>query len=320
MSRRPRFAVKRLEKNTMAKKISLPSRGLRRDGFCGRGVWIVASLCLWGSAPHSVAGSDALLQFDGFVEPLEDVQVAALEIGNLQHVLVQVGDRVEAGDVIAVLDPSLQESAVAIAQIHTTMRGQSDAAKAERDLHLLRTEQLRRLQAEGLVRPDEIARAEADLRIAQARLLTVEEELSLREAEQQRYELQLDRRKVRAPISGIVARIFRKAGEFVSPSDPSIVRLINTDHLIAVVNIPAEYVAPLKAGTAVRVHLAMLRRTIPATIVSVAPLIEGGSGTVEVRILLPNPDGQLRAGDRCTVTLSGPAMRSARRSEAGSDR
>lgn len=301
-------------------KTLITSRRLRGNYFWGRVAWILTIMCMAGSAPPSTAGSDTVLQFDGFVEPLEDVQVAALEIGNLQHVLVQVGDRVKAGDVIAVLDLSLQESAVAIARIHTKMRGQSNAATAERDLHLVRTEQLRRLRSEGLVRPDEIARAEADLRIAEARLLTVEEELKLREAERQRYELQLDRRKVRAPISGTVARIFRKAGEFVSPSDPSIVRLINTDQLVAVVNIPAEYVTPLSAGTAVRVHLAVLRRTVPATIESVAPLIEGESGTIQVRILLPNADGQLRAGDRCTVTLSGPGMRSAQRSEFGGSR
>lgn len=292
----------------------------RGDNFWGTVVWTFVLVCLVGSAPRGAAGSGSMLQFDGFVEPLEDIQVAALEIGNLQHVLVQVGDRVEAGDVIAVLDQSLQESAVAIARIHTSMRGQANAAKAERDLHLVRAEQLRRLRAEGLARPDEISRAEADLRIAEARLLTVEEELKLREAERQRYELQLDRRKVRAPIAGTVARIFRRAGEFVSPSDPSIVRLINTDQLVAVVNIPAEYAMPLSAGTAVRVHLATLRRTVPATIESVAPLIEGESGTVQVRILLPNPDRELRAGDRCTVTLSGPAMRSAHRSETGSGR
>lgn len=285
-----------------------------------RAVWLLVTLCLLSAASRHAHGADAVLQFDGFVEPWEDVEVAALEIGNLQEVSVRVGDRVEAGDVIAVLDPSLQESAVAIATIQATMRGQFNAAKAECDLHLLRTEQFRRLRAEGLARPDEIARAEADLRIAQARLLTVEEELKLREAEQQRYELQLERRRVRAPISGTVARIFRKAGEFVSPSDPSIIRLINTERLIAVINIPAEYVAPLSVGTPVRVHLAMLRRTVPAAIESIAPLIEGESGTVEVRILLPNPDGQLRAGDRCTVTLTGPSLRSAQRGSIGGQR
>lgn len=282
--------------------------------------WLLVALCLSSAITRDAAGADGVLQFDGFVEPWEDVQVAALEIGNLEEVFVRVGDRVEAGDVMAVLDPSLQESAVAIANIQATMRGQLDAAKAECDLHSVRTEQFRRLRAEGLARPDEIARAEADLRIAQARLLTVEEELKLRSAEQQRYELQLDRRKVRAPISGTVAQIFRKAGEFVSPSDPSIIRLINTECLVAVINIPAEYVAPLSVGTPVRVYLVTMRRTVPATIESIAPLIEGESGTVEVRILLPNADGQLRAGDRCTVTLSGPALRSAQRNDTGSER
>lgn len=279
---------------------------------------LLAAVCIVGVSP--VVATAQSLQFDGFVEPLNDIQVAALEMGTLKEVRVQVGDRVQAGDVIAVLDDSLQSSAVDIARLQTSMRGQLKAAAAERDLHAARLEKLQRLQAEGLARPDELRRAEADLKIAEARLLTVEEERELREAELQRYELQLSRRKIRAPIAGTVAHLFHKAGEFVSPSDPSVLRLITTDQLVAVVSIPAEYAATVSRGTNMRVQLATVGKPLTATVQSVAPAIEGESGTVQIRILLPNAEGQLRAGDRCTVTFPGPLVRNAQRAPSGSER
>lgn len=279
---------------------------------------LLTIVCMFGISP--LVATAQSLQFDGFVEPLDDIHVAALEMGNLKEVRVQVGDRVQAGDVIAVLDDSLQSSAVEIARLQTRMRGPYEAAAAELELHAARLEKLRRLQTEGLVRPDELRRAEADLKIAEARLLTVEEELQLRAAELERYELQLSRREIRAPITGTVARLFCKAGEFVSPSEPAVVQLITTDQLVAVVNIPAEYAKSVYSGMTVRVQLATLTRELTATVQSVAPAIEGESGTVQIRTLLFNPDGRLKAGDRCTVTFPDPLVRSAQQAAAGRER
>ncbi|WP_164103936.1 efflux RND transporter periplasmic adaptor subunit [Candidatus Laterigemmans baculatus] len=261
----------------------------------------LAVVCWAGAPPVELSAQS--LQFDGFVEPLEDIHVAALEMGNLKEVRVRIGDRVEAGDVIAVLDDSLQAAAVEVARLQMEMRGPLEAAAAERELHAARLERLQSLRLEGLARPDELKRAEADLKIAEARLLTVEEERQLRAAELKRCELQLSRRLIRAPITGTVAHVFRKTGEFVSPSDPAVVHLIATDQLVAVVSIPAEYAAGVRQGTFVRVRLSTVPSELTAHVQTIAPAIEGESGTVQIRILLPNPEGRLKAGDRCTVTF-----------------
>ena len=85
--------------------------------------------------------------YDGFMEPVEDVMVSAVELGRLDSVLVKVGDRVVAGQELATLENSLQIISLEIAHQQTLMKGELNAALAEHSLHASRTEQLRILAA-----------------------------------------------------------------------------------------------------------------------------------------------------------------------------
>jgi RND family efflux transporter MFP subunit len=155
-----------------------------------------------------------------------------------------------------------------------------------------------------MARPDELTRAETDLSIAVARARAAEEQLKLRELELQRYRLQLERRKVRVPMDGVVSQVFRKPGEYITPGDPAVIRLLVMDKLYAVFNVPVEDTSLIKLGTPVRVFLRSTSATIDATVSFIAPDIDGESGTVQIRVELDNPDRRLLAGDRCTLRLA----------------
>ncbi|TWU59917.1 macrolide transporter subunit MacA [Rubripirellula tenax] len=239
--------------------------------------------------------------YEGLTEPRHTIMVAASEIGRLDSVSVKVGDQVVAGQVVATLDETLQQSAVRIATMQSLMTGERDAAMAEAELHQSRVENLRELAKNGMARPDELARAEMELRVSLARYATAEEQFQLRQLELQRYQIQLDRRKVRASMSGVISKILRKPGEYVSPSDPSVVQLLVVDKLIAVFNVPVEETPSVRVGSGARIFLRSSSTTIDATITSIAPDIEGESGTLQIRVELDNADGRLMAGDRCTL-------------------
>lgn len=264
----------------------------------------LAAMCwLLGLLAVPAGAQQGTPEFDGFIEPLHDVQVAAGEIGVIAELAVALGDRVEAGQTIAVLDDQLQRIAVDIAETAASMQGTVDAAKVEYQLHKHRAQQLQQLAAEGLTRPDELRRAEADLEMAAGRLLAAQEEIAMRHAELTRARAMLQRRTITAPISGVIAKIFREAGEHVSPTDPDIVRLISDESLVAVVNIPARLVSRNNIGDRVRVLTTAPRQSVSATILTVSPVIDGQSGTVQIKALLDTPVGRCRAGDRCTVHL-----------------
>lgn len=241
------------------------------------------------------------IDHEGFTTPKFDILVAATEIGRLASVDVEIGDRVKAGDTIAKLEDGLQLEAVATAQWRAQMRGETDAAKAETELMKLRLEQLQSLANQEIARPDELKRAIADWEIAKARELGAMEQDKLRKLELSRYELQLQRRKVRAPMDGVVAELFHAPGEYITPADPAVIRLVVLEQLYGVFNVPVEEMRSIDLDDTVSVFLESVGKSVQGTIASIAPNIDGESGTIKVKVLLDNRDGSLRSGDRCRM-------------------
>jgi RND family efflux transporter MFP subunit len=257
-----------------------------------------------------LAGSSSLAQgidlseeysYDGFTEPAKDVLVSALEIGRLESVLVNVGDRVKVGQVLATLEDSLQVIGVEVAKQQLEMKGEVDSATAEYQLHVNRTAQLRSLAARGTARPDELLRAETDLQLAEAKLLTAREQQVGRELEWKRQVVQLERRRVVSPLDGVVVRVMRQPGEYVSPSDASIVRVIDKQSLIAIFNLPASDAFHIRVGQVIPIRPRTTTGVIEGKIESIAPAIDGESGTVAIRLRIDNKDELLFPGDRCIM-------------------
>jgi RND family efflux transporter MFP subunit len=250
-------------------------------------------------------------EFDGFIKPLRDAQIAFPESGILQSMNVEIGQRVERGERLAELDDVVQRSNLRIAETQAAQEGELSTARAEHELHLRRLQTLRRLAQENLSQPEELHRAETDLAIAAGRLQVAQEGWELRHLELERVRLLLERRTLRAPFAGIVTELYRETGEYVPPTDPSVLRLIAVDQMVAVVNAPADALGQAQKGARVRVRTTVPRAVFEATIQSVSPAIDGESGTVRVRAVFDNHRHLSRAGDRCTIIFSREALKAA---------
>ena len=244
------------------------------------------------------------IDYEGFTEPKYDILVSATEIGRLDEVSVRIGDHVKSGDVVARLEDGLQREAVATAQWRAAMRGEKDAAVAETALAKLRMDQLKTLAEERIARPDELKRAIADWEIAKARELAAVEQEKLRQLELSRYQLQLQRRKIVSPMDGVVAELFHAPGEYITPADPAVIRLVVVDELYAVFNVPVEEIGNLQEGKPVSVFLMSASVSLEGSIDSIAPDIDGESGTIKVKVLLDNQEQKFRPGDRCQMRPS----------------
>ncbi|MEO1524685.1 MAG: efflux RND transporter periplasmic adaptor subunit [Planctomycetota bacterium] len=251
--------------------------------------------------PTSINRSGIGIEYDGFTEPKFNILVAASEMGRLETVNVKVGQRVKKGQLVAKLDDELQEQAAVGAKIRAEMRGEVEAAQAEAAVMQLRVEQLRSLADQQMARPYELKRAIADWEIAKKQVMAAQEQIQLRQHEWARYETQFQRRRVLAPMDGVVAKIFHAPGEYISPSDPAVIRLLVLDEIYAVFNVPVDEAEGITVGSAVSVHVSSLRKGLTGQVETVSPEIDGESGTVEVRVLLDNRDGKLRSGDRCQM-------------------
>lgn len=270
---------------------------------------ILACCCMAVAFPTDLRAQSSSPQFDGFLKSLHDVQLASPEFGVVKEVLVEVGDHVDEGQLIAVLDDDLQHAAVELARLSASMQGALQSARADFGLHEHRTKQLRKLNEQGFARADELQRAETDLQVAAGRKLSAEEDQAIRKQELARAEIQLSRRRLVAPCAGVVAEVYRHPGEYISPTEPTVVRLVSPQQLVAVVNVPAAIAYRLTSSMSVSIRTSVPQKTVQGSILTIAPVIDGESGTIQVRALLIGDVQGLRPGDRCMMIVSDTALR-----------
>jgi RND family efflux transporter MFP subunit len=266
-------------------------------------IFVLAMINTLAMAPEKTFGQFDLSEigYDGFAEAIDDIMVSAFESGRVESVLVKVGDRVKAGQVLATLEQTAQHIAVESAATVAAMRGSLDLAAADLALHELRLKQLKKLASEKNARPEEVDRAEAELQMSSARFLNAKEEVAQREVELKHATEQLRRRQVISPIDGVVAKVFVDIGEYVLPSDLTVVRVINSSALKAVFNVPATEATRMSVGQVVRVEFTSMARSAEGEIHTIAPLIDADSSTIPVTVRIDNTSQRWMAGDRCLM-------------------
>lgn len=237
----------------------------------------------------------------GFTEPYQVIRVAAAETGILVNVHIAEGDTVQEGQPLAELDSEVYRSMLKIAEITMEARGRLDSAMAELELRKRRYEKLQQLQARGLANPEEVLRAKTDLAIAEGTVTSVREDLQAKKYEHERIEQQLSRRTVHSPLSGVVTKLLKRRGEFVSPNDPVVVEIVQLDPLAATFMVTRRQAERLLARKSINVSLIESRTTAVGEVEFVSPTTDAESGMVRVRIRLANDAGRLHSGERCVV-------------------
>ena len=240
-------------------------------------------------------------EVEGFTEPYRQVELAAADTGLIDTIYAREGQAVSAGELVATLDQQLLEASQRIAQRHVDAVGKLDSARAELQLREARATKFRTLLTRSHATREEVDRAEIERDIAAAAVVMAEEEREIRRLERDRIDVQLDRRTVRSPIDGIVIERHKDSGEFVSPADPIVMTVVQLDPLLATFNVPED--AELIEGDAAEVTLLKDERTVTAQIDFVSPVIEADSGTVRVRVRIPNSDRSIRAGEQCVLEI-----------------
>lgn len=242
-------------------------------------------------------------EIDGFTEPYRSIRVATSETGIIAELKVREGDAVRQGQLLATLDNDVQRALVSIAQKHAELRGRLASAQAELALRQNRQAKIEELWAKGHARREEVDRGRADVAIAAAQVLAAEEELAVRQLEYEKITVDLRRRSVYAPLDGVVATLHKDSGEFVAPTDPFLLDLVQLDRLLGVFSVPAQQAEPLRVGATLPVQVGEAALPVDGIIESVSPVTDAESGTVRVKVGLDNTHSQYRSGQRCTLRL-----------------
>jgi len=229
-------------------------------------------LCMFASG-HGIAGEGEAVLHRGLVVPSEVVEVSSQVPGIIEKVPVERGDRVKAGQVVAMLKAGLEKAQVDLALARL------DFGKRK----MLRNEELHQKQLISIHEKDEM---ETEVRIM---------EIQLQEAR-----ANLDLRTIYSPVNGIVVERHLGPGEYIG--EGSIMTIACVDPLNVEVVVPATLYGTIQEG--------MKAQVMPddppggsyqGRVVIVDGVIDAASGTFGVRVRLSNPGYRLPAGVNCQV-------------------
>ncbi|MGB7327434.1 MAG: efflux RND transporter periplasmic adaptor subunit [Rubripirellula sp.] len=272
--------------------------------------WICALACC------TTAGA---VEIEAFSEPYLVVDVSSPEVGVINQTLVREGDEVSQMQWLSQLDDRVLQKSLELARTAKDATGSRMAAESEVKVRQDQLDGYRKLSKQGNASDRELQRSEADFHQATARLQSVEEELEVRRLEYERVRAQIRQRRIESPIDGVVVAIRKEVGEFVSPNDPVIMRLVQLKSLKAVFSVPFSAAKDLKSGQQVVLRFGVNDQQFDAMIEFVSPIADPESASVSVKVRIANDERLIPSGVVCRwdLNVADAPMRSARAESEG---
>lgn len=253
------------------------------------------------NAPNDPSGK-VLLEASGYVVARREATVSSKITGRVTEVLIEEGQQVTAGQVIARLDASNVAAALdqAEAQIGTAQANANfaDVAVANTQRKLARVEVL---SEAGWISKQGLDDARAAFASARSNSELARRQIVSAQASRQVTRRSMDDTVVRAPFSGVVTVKAAQVGEIVSPisagggfTRTGICTIVDMHSLEVEVDVAENYINRVRAGMPARVTLnAYPDLAILAEVAAVIPTGDRSKATVKVRIRFQAEDPRI---------------------------
>jgi RND family efflux transporter MFP subunit len=269
----------------------------------------------------------ATLKIAGEFKPFQDVDIHAKVAGYIRRIYVDVGDHVNSGQLLAVLEvPELAaqltgaQAGVRAAE-EQVRRAQGDVQRAQ-SMHAAAHSAFTRLKQaadsrSGLVAQQEVddsqakdLEAEGQMASAEASLSAAQQQLEVAEANRKQVGAMADYMHITAPFAGVITSRSADTGSLVSAgttggsSSVPVVRLAQISILRLVLSIPESLAAQIHLGEVVNLRVQALNRDIEGKISRFADSLDLQTRTMETEIDVDNRDGQLIPGMYAETSLA----------------
>jgi RND family efflux transporter MFP subunit len=265
------------------------------------------------------------LSIAGQFSPYQNVELHAKVAGYIKHIYVDIGDRVHAGQTLAVLEiPELVAQVDASkAEVHHAeeeiQRSKSEVSRAEAGnvaLHanaqrLVNTDKVR----PGLIAQQELDDATAKDRASQAQvdaaksaLAAAQQQLEVARADQQHYSALSDYATIAAPYNGVVTWRYADTGSLVQAgtSDASVAPVVTVaqiDVLRLRIPVPESLASKVKIGDSADVNVQANGEHFTGKVARFTDALDPSTRTMQVEIDVPNPKYELQPGMYADVIL-----------------
>ena len=217
-----------------------------------------------------------LEHYSGTVEEENGTSLSFAIAGTIQTIHVRLGQQVNAGQLIATLDPTSMQNSYQAAQ--AVLEQAEDAYQRMKELH-----------DKGSL-PD-MKWVEVQSKLEQARSM---EQIAKRK---------LGDCKLYAPFSGIIAEKSMEAGENIAPG-MSVARLVTASSLVVKISVPETEMSSVRTGQKAEIAITALGgEMFIARVVEKGVVANPLSRTYEVKLKLEKPDEAIMPGMVAEVSL-----------------
>jgi len=250
------------------------------------------------------AAGEKLLILPGDTRAYYDATIFARTSGYLKEIMVDIGDHVTDGQVLATIEtPDLDDQLVAVKAKLDELKAQVHVA--ETTLSFAKVSFQRWDADDGSVSKQERDQKKSELDAAVAKLEAARAQVALGQADVQRLETIEKFKEVRAPFSGTVTERHVDPGELITAGSTSnttpLFKIVRIDKVRVMVDVPQNLAPEIKSGmVAVATYAG---REFPGTVERTSSSIDMISRTLKVEVVIPNPDHALLPGAHLQVAL-----------------
>ncbi len=219
----------------------------------------------------------ATLQYTGDVLAIQQAAIVAKIGGTLDQVSVNMGSYVEQGQLLAVIDSSevFQQAQQATASYMT--------ARSDFD-------RMQQLFDQKLASQQQYDNSQAQMKVAQANYELAKTKLSYA--------------RVTAPFAGYVTKRYLDPGAQLAANSSNLFTLMDLGRVKVSVDIMEKDVPLVAAGKKAVIEAdALPGKKLLGTVTRLSQAIDPATRTMEIEIVVPNPDRLLKPGMYATVTL-----------------
>ena len=203
------------------------------------------------------------------IEAFADATVIAKVGGEVRDILVEEGDDVETGDVLARLDGD---------------RLRLEAEQAEANLHKLQRDYQRNvdLNERGLISVGDFEKIQYEMEALKATFDMARLELGYTE--------------IRAPIDGVISERYIKVGNTIDVNAPAF-QVTSLEPLVSYLHVPEREYRRIDSGQDAVIHIdALAGSQFDAIVSRVSPVVDPATGTFKITIEVSDSSRRLKPG------------------------
>jgi RND family efflux transporter MFP subunit len=249
-----------------------------------------------GSATAPAGGS--LLDASGYVVALREATVSGKAIYKVIDVLIQEGQAVKEGEIIARLDDTnaragLEQSKAQVKQLEAALAAARVAADDARPVYLRNQRQLQ----EGLISQEQFDDSKSAYDAADSAARVAEGNLKVAQAAVEVNQRLEDDTVIRAPFTGVVTVKNAQPGEIISPQfsgGGGIAKIVDMDSLEVDVDVSESFINRVHPKQPAAITLnAYPDHPYPAEVIAVIPTADRAKATVKVRVAFNQRDARI---------------------------